>query len=73
VPEDLRRFRYEGERALVIGKPSRHVAKADALSHVFGYTLFNDGSIRDIQFKHSIGSSPPRGSTCSQGCRDERI
>jgi 2-keto-4-pentenoate hydratase/2-oxohepta-3-ene-1,7-dioic acid hydratase in catechol pathway len=36
-------FDYEGELALVIGKPGRHVAKADALSHVFGYTLFNDG------------------------------
>ena len=47
-------FDYEGELALVIGKPGRHIAKADALSHVFGYTLFNDGSIRDIQFKHSI-------------------
>ena len=49
-------FDYEGELALVIGKPGRHIAKADALSHVFGYTLFNDGSIRDIQFKHSIAA-----------------
>ena len=47
-------FDYEGELALIIGKPGRHIAKADALSHVFGYTLFNDGSIRDIQFKHSV-------------------
>jgi hypothetical protein len=49
-------FDYEGELALIIGKPGRHIAKADALSHVFGYTLFNDGSIRDIQFKHSIAA-----------------
>jgi 2-keto-4-pentenoate hydratase/2-oxohepta-3-ene-1,7-dioic acid hydratase in catechol pathway len=48
-------FDYEGELAL-IGKPGRHIAKADALSHVFGYTCFNDGSIRDIQFKHSIAA-----------------
>ena len=49
-------FDYEGELALIIGRPGRHIAKADALSHVFGYTLFNDGSIRDIQFKHSIAA-----------------
>ena len=49
-------FDYEGELALIIGKPGRHISKADALSHVFGYTLFNDGSIRDIQFKHSIAA-----------------
>ena len=49
-------FDYEGELALIIGKPGRHIAKADALSHIFGYTCFNDGSIRDIQFKHSIAA-----------------
>jgi 2-keto-4-pentenoate hydratase/2-oxohepta-3-ene-1,7-dioic acid hydratase in catechol pathway len=49
-------FDYEGELALVIGKPGRHIAKQDALSHVCGYACFNDGSIRDIQFKHSIAA-----------------
>jgi 2-keto-4-pentenoate hydratase/2-oxohepta-3-ene-1,7-dioic acid hydratase in catechol pathway len=49
-------FDYEGELALVIGQPGRHIAKAEALSHVFGYACFNDGSIRDIQFKHSIAA-----------------
>jgi 2-keto-4-pentenoate hydratase/2-oxohepta-3-ene-1,7-dioic acid hydratase in catechol pathway len=49
-------FDYEGELALIIGKPGRHIAKEDALSHIFGYTLFNDGSIRDIQFKHSVSA-----------------
>ncbi|MBV8934773.1 MAG: fumarylacetoacetate hydrolase family protein, partial [Alphaproteobacteria bacterium] len=49
-------FDYEGELALVIGKPGRHIAKSAALSHVFGYTCFNDGSIREIQFKHSIAA-----------------
>ncbi len=45
---------YEGELALVIGKPGRHIARADALKHVFGYTILNDGSVRDYQFKHSL-------------------
>jgi 2-keto-4-pentenoate hydratase/2-oxohepta-3-ene-1,7-dioic acid hydratase in catechol pathway len=48
------KFDYEGELALVIGKPGRHIAKQDALSHIFGYACFNDGSIRDIQRDHSI-------------------
>ena len=42
-------FDYEGEIAVVIGKPGRHIAKEDALSHVFGYTIMLDGSVRDYQ------------------------
>lgn len=49
-------FDYEGELAVVIGKRGRHVSKNDALDHVFGYSCFNDGSIRDIQFKHSLAA-----------------
>jgi len=49
-------FDYEGELALVIGKPGRHIAPEAALGHVFAYGCFNDGSIRDIQFKHSIAA-----------------
>jgi 2-keto-4-pentenoate hydratase/2-oxohepta-3-ene-1,7-dioic acid hydratase in catechol pathway len=45
-------FDFEGEIAVVIGKPARHVARAEALSHVFGYTIMMDGSVRDYQ-KHS--------------------
>ncbi len=46
-------FDYEGELAVVIGKPGRHIAAADALDHVAGYSCFNDGSLRDYQ-KHSV-------------------
>lgn len=42
-------FDYEGELAVVIGKPGRGIAEADAMSHVAGYACFNDGSIRDFQ------------------------
>ncbi|MGX1309270.1 2-keto-4-pentenoate hydratase/2-oxohepta-3-ene-1,7-dioic acid hydratase in catechol pathway [Amorphus suaedae] len=45
------RFDYEAEFMAVIGKGGRHISEADALDHVFGYTLFNDGSIRDYQRK----------------------
>ena len=44
---------YECELAIVIGKKGRHIAEAGALEHVFGYTLFNDVSVRDFQRKSS--------------------
>ncbi len=47
-------FDFEGELALVIGKAGRHISRADALSHVAGYTILMDGSIRDYQFKHCL-------------------
>lgn len=42
---------YEGELVAFVGKRARHVAKQDALSVIAGYSIFNDGSIRDYQFK----------------------
>ena len=42
---------FEGEMVAVIGKRARNVAKSDALSHVSAYSIFNDGSIRDVQIK----------------------
>jgi 2-keto-4-pentenoate hydratase/2-oxohepta-3-ene-1,7-dioic acid hydratase in catechol pathway len=43
-------FDYEIELTAVIGKGGRYIDKEAALSHVAGYTIFNDGSIRDWQF-----------------------
>ena len=48
-PEHSGDFDYEGELAIVIGRGGRHIKAADALGHVFGYTCFNDGSVRDFQ------------------------
>ncbi len=51
---------YEAEIAVVIGKTCRRVSKADALAHVFGYTLVNDVTARDLQKLHKqwfIGKS----------------
>lgn len=50
-PKVSTEFDYEGEIAVIIGKAGRYIAKSDALSHVAGYSLFNDGSLRDYQFK----------------------
>jgi len=50
-PHVSTQFDYEGELVVVIGKAGRYIDKAKALAHVAGYSLFNDGSIRDYQFK----------------------
>lgn len=41
---------WEVELAVIIGKGGRHISEADAMSHVAGYSIFNDVSIRDWQF-----------------------
>ncbi|MGX1099862.1 fumarylacetoacetate hydrolase family protein [Amorphus sp. MBR-141] len=42
-------FDFEGELAVVIGKPGRAIPAARAMEHVAGYSCFNDGSVRDFQ------------------------
>jgi 2-keto-4-pentenoate hydratase/2-oxohepta-3-ene-1,7-dioic acid hydratase in catechol pathway len=49
-PGVSKQFDYEAELAVIIGKGGRYLEKADALSHVAGYSCFNDGSIRDWQY-----------------------
>lgn len=44
---------YEGEIAIVIGQGGRHIAEADAWSHIAGYSCYNDASVRDWQFHTS--------------------
>lgn len=48
-PNLSERFDFEGELAVVIGRPGRHIPAERALDHVAGYACFNDGSIRDFQ------------------------
>lgn len=43
---------YEAELAVIIGKPGRSISKEDALNHVWGYTIVNDVTARDLQQKH---------------------
>lgn len=46
-------FDYEAEVVAVIGKAGRGISLDDALDHVCGYSIFNDGSIRDYQLQTS--------------------
>jgi 2-keto-4-pentenoate hydratase/2-oxohepta-3-ene-1,7-dioic acid hydratase in catechol pathway len=48
---------FEGELAVIIGKPGRYIAKADAFGHVAGYACYNDGSVRDFQ-RHTHQFTP---------------
>jgi 2-keto-4-pentenoate hydratase/2-oxohepta-3-ene-1,7-dioic acid hydratase in catechol pathway len=43
---------YEAELAVVIGRGGKGIRKADALTHVFGYTIVNDVTARDWQRRH---------------------
>lgn len=69
VPKVSSKFDYEVELVVVIGKKARHVKKEQALDYVYGYTVANDGSVRDYQrrtpqwtlgknFDHSASISP---------------
>lgn len=49
VPHCSERLDYEAELLIVIGKKCRHVPESEALDVIFGYSAFNDGSIRDYQ------------------------
>ncbi len=59
---------YEAELAVIIGKGGRHIQKEDAYNHVFGYSVINDVTARDLQRDHkqwflgkSIDSFGPMG------------
>jgi len=43
---------YESELAVVIGRGGRDIAKSRAMDHVFGYTIVNDVTARDVQMRH---------------------
>lgn len=50
-PRCSEQYDYEGEMVAVVGKKARHVPKSRALDYIVGYSVFNDGSVRDYQFK----------------------
>jgi 2-keto-4-pentenoate hydratase/2-oxohepta-3-ene-1,7-dioic acid hydratase in catechol pathway len=50
-PEMSKRVDYEGELAVVIGKKAKHVSVDQAGEYIFGYTIMNDVTARDLQAK----------------------
>jgi fumarylacetoacetate (FAA) hydrolase len=60
-PHYTRELDYELEIAAVIGKPGINIKSEDAPNHIFGYTIFNDWSARDIQREEmKIGLGPAK-------------
>ena len=51
LPPESKEVDYEAELGVVIGTRAQYVSEQSALDHVAGYSIFNDGSIRDYQFK----------------------
>jgi len=52
---------YEGEMAVVIGRSARHISPEGAMDHVFGWTVVNDVTARELQKRHVqwfVGKSP---------------
>lgn len=56
-PPESKRFDYEGELAVIIGKGGRRISAETAMDHVAGYAVFNDASVRDWQ-RHNIQFTP---------------
>lgn len=49
LPQESERVDFEGELAVIIGRPCRHVAAADTASVILGYTCANDVTARDLR------------------------
>jgi 2-keto-4-pentenoate hydratase/2-oxohepta-3-ene-1,7-dioic acid hydratase in catechol pathway len=65
-PKVSHQLDWEAELAVIIGRGGRHIAEKDAMSHIAGYSCYNDVSVRDWQFhakqiaagKNFVGTGP---------------
>ncbi|MET0534133.1 MAG: fumarylacetoacetate hydrolase family protein [Steroidobacter sp.] len=62
IPRNSKKTDWEVELGVVIGKPGRYIAEADALSHVAGYCVINDVSEREFQLER--GGTWDKGKGC---------
>ncbi len=49
-PRESTKLDFEGEIAVIIGKPGRRIGEKDSWDHIAGYSCYNDGSVRDWQW-----------------------
>ena len=66
-PAESDQYDYEGELAVIIGKPGRRIRPDLALDHIAGYSCFMDGSIRDFQV-HTTQYTPGKNFDTSGSC-----
>lgn len=52
LPPQTQQFDYEGELAVIIGRPGKDIPREKAHEHIFGYTIINDLTARDLQDRH---------------------
>ncbi|NKB99770.1 MAG: 5-carboxymethyl-2-hydroxymuconate isomerase [Pseudomonadales bacterium] len=57
---------FEGEIAMIIGKGGRRISQADALDHVVGFGIYNDGSVREYQ-RHTSQFTPGKNFAATGG------
>lgn len=50
LPSESKQVDYEAELAIIFGKKGKHIENEDVYDHIFGYTILNDVSARDVQF-----------------------
>ena len=53
MPDLTQQVDYEVELGVIIGKRAKKVARGEAMDYVFGYTIINDVTARDLQKRHS--------------------
>ncbi|MFP3122488.1 fumarylacetoacetate hydrolase family protein [Ectobacillus funiculus] len=51
LPNNAEKYDYEAELVVIIGKEARNITEEEAPNYIFGYTIGNDLSARDLQFK----------------------
>jgi acylpyruvate hydrolase len=68
LPQETQQVDYEAELGVVIGKSARDVTAVDAQSYIFGYTVVNDVSARDIQLGPDVGGQWVRGKSFDTFC-----
>jgi len=68
IPDVTRRVDYEAELGVVIGKTARRVSEENALNYVFGYTVIDDVSARDIQHGAEYGNQWVLGKSFDTFC-----
>lgn len=71
-PANSRCLDFEGELALVIGTPGRHISRSRALAHIAGWTPFMDGSVRDWQ-RHTAQFTPGKNFDSSGSIGPEMV
>jgi 2-keto-4-pentenoate hydratase/2-oxohepta-3-ene-1,7-dioic acid hydratase in catechol pathway len=65
-PAESEKLDWEGELAVIIGRPGRRIKREAAMRHVAGYSCYNDGSVRDWQ-RHTTQFTPGKNFPATGG------